>query len=47
MNDYNREVMKLYQDALKEPDKFIRMLRIATCLVLVEDRKLLDELVKH
>ena len=41
-----RDVIELYEEACKEKNPFIRKLRIAFCLVLVEDKKLLEELSK-
>ena len=43
---YTMEVIKLYEEACKESDPFIRKLRIAFCIVLIEDKKLLEELAK-
>ena len=39
-------ILKLYEEACWEQNSFIRKLRIAFCLVLLEDRKLLEELAK-
>ena len=40
-------VLEQYEEACKEPDAFIRKMRIAFCIVLLEDRKLLEELAKR
>ena len=37
-------IIELYKEALKEKDDFVRKIRLAFCLVLIEDRKLLEEL---
>ena len=44
---YQERVMTMYEEACKESDPFIRKLRIAFCIVLLEDRKLLEELGKQ
>lgn len=44
---YKEEVLKEYQEALKEKDPFMRKLRLAFCVVLIEDRRLLEELAKQ
>ena len=46
-SEYKNKMIRMYEEALKEPDKFIRNLRLAFCLVLVEDRELLMELAKR
>ena len=43
---YNKEIIELYEEALKEKDSLLRKLRIAFCLVLIEDKKLLENLSK-
>lgn len=40
-------IWEQYEEACKESDPFIRKMRLAFCLVLVEDKKLLEELAKQ
>ena len=40
-------ILEQYEEACKEPNIFIRKMRIAFCIVLLEDRKLLEELAKQ
>ena len=40
------KVIRMYEEALKEKDPFMRKVRIAFCVVLFEDKKLLEELAK-
>ena len=44
---YREQIRRMYEEALKEENKFIRTLRLAFCLVMVEDKELLGELAKH
>jgi len=44
MNIDNEKIIELYKEALKEKDNLVRRIRLAFCLVLIEDRKLLEEL---
>jgi len=39
-------LLEEYEEILKEKDEFMRKLRLAFLLVMVEDRKLLEELAK-
>jgi hypothetical protein len=42
--NYIKSVIEMYQEAIKEPNKSERLLRIAFCLTLLEDKELLKEL---
>ncbi len=46
MDEYNRRILRLFEEAQKEPDDFLKTLQMAFCLVMVEDKKLLEELAK-
>ena len=45
--EYKNKVLRLYEEATKEQDPLLRKLRIAFCIVLIEDRKLLEKLMKE
>lgn len=44
--EYRNKVIRMYEEAIKERNPLIRKLRIAFCIVLIEDKKLLEELAK-
>lgn len=43
---YKEEIRNMYEEALKEPDRLVRTMRIALCLCLIEDKKLIEGLAK-
>lgn len=47
MNQYNQELIKIYKEACGEKNLFIRKLKLAFCVVMAEDKKLLEELAKR